>query len=97
MTSRSRHRLVSALLLMLVVFGGPGVSLAAIRLAQAPVIVCARDRRPKRAPRIAQAPPPNLPPPPVRLRLVWREQRPLDLLLRHELFQRPPPAAPSLA
>lgn len=94
MSSRSRNRLVSALLLMLVTFGGAaGSSLALVRMAQVSAIVCPPDRRPSRPRRISISTAPQLPPPPVRLRIAWREPRPLDFFACHDLFQRPPPPA----
>jgi hypothetical protein len=97
MSSRSRNRLVTVLLLALVAFGGVGSGFAMARLAGVTVTICARQRRPTRPRRLAEARPRTIAPPPMRTDISWREQRPPDFFVCHELFQRPPPVLLSLA
>jgi hypothetical protein len=79
------------LLLILAAFGVSGSGFAVVRFIE--VSVCASDKERSEPRRISE---PRsfilLEPRPIHRNLSQPEQRPRDIFLRRELFQRPPPA-----
>jgi hypothetical protein len=90
MSSRSKNRLVTALLLLLVATGGFGASFVVARSTQ--VTVTASTRRPGRPQQLSELPGPVVTPPPIHRDRPQRIARPPEILVPSELFQRPPPA-----
>jgi len=87
---------LTALLLMLAVFGTPAASFAAVRLAPI-TVVCAGERQPGQKLPISQPPSPAPSHPSIRINTSAVAQPVAEVSFRRERFQRPPPFRSSLA
>jgi len=90
MSWRSKHRLATALLLLLMAYGVFGACFAVARATE--VTVSASDSQPGRPHKVFQQPAPAVAARPIHRNFPLHELRPPDILILGELFQRPPPA-----